>query len=97
MSWVGTVLQLVVEPNGTAKGLSASSRVWYDFTMALKTTWTTYDGRTTFFLPDRDQHEVPATYVDRPDTVCRLVDEMRALNELERDVVVALLERSKRR
>lgn len=61
-----------------------------------KTTWIAGEGRMTFILPNRTQHEVPATCVDRPDTLCSLVDAAGALSPLERDILVALIERSKR-
>lgn len=51
----------------------------------------------TFLLPNRTQHEVPATCIDRPDTLCQLVDAAGALSPLERDILVALIERSTKR
>lgn len=51
----------------------------------------------TFFLPNRTQHEVPVTCVDRPETLCSLVDAAGALSPIERDILVALIERSTRR
>lgn len=63
----------------------------------VKTTWIASEGRMTFLLPNRTQHEVPATCVDRPETLCQLVDAAGALSPLERDILVALIERSSKR
>jgi hypothetical protein len=66
-------------------------------TFAAKTTWTAGEGRMTFFLPDRSQHEVPATCIDKPNSVCALVDAVNELSELEQDVLFALVEKRRRR
>lgn len=51
----------------------------------------------TFILPNGTQHQVPATCVDSPNTLCNLVDAAGALSPLERDILVALIERSSKR
>lgn len=71
--------------------------MWYLTTMATndndsekrtKATWTAHDGTTTFLL-GRLTVSVPATTVDRPNTVCSVIDSLGALNEHELDVVIA--------
>lgn len=57
-----------------------------------KTTWSSHDGTMSFFMPNRTQHQVPVQEVDRPNTLCEIVDTVvDKLSPHERRVLARLL------
>lgn len=58
----------------------------------LGTTWTSSAGVMTFFLPDRSQRSVDAEKIDRPMTLCVMIDSaFHVLSSYERGVLVAVI------
>lgn len=55
-----------------------------------KTTWISAEGTVTFILPDRTQHSTRAQDVDRPGTVCELLDTYMSLGTLERRALLRM-------
>ncbi len=56
-----------------------------------KTTWTSHDGKMTFFLTNRTSHDVPAQLVDHPITICRVLDDACTLSSYERRALLLML------
>lgn len=55
-----------------------------------KTTWISAEGTVTFILPDRSQHATRAQDVDRPGTLCELMDAYVGLSTLERRALLRM-------
>lgn len=55
-----------------------------------KTTYTVADLRMVFVLPDRTQHEVMATKVDHPKTMCEVLDLLAGLAPYERRAIIVM-------
>ena len=58
-----------------------------------KTTWHANAGKMVFLMPDRSQYEAAARYIDHPDTLSRLIDEVYRLNPVEQNVLFAIMTR----
>lgn len=54
--------------------------------------WSAHAGTITFEVPDYGTHAVDATSIDRPNTLCELVDVARKLTPAERSTLVALVQ-----
>lgn len=58
----------------------------------MKTSWSASTGRMIFLLPDRSQYETSAVEVDRPITLCELIDvAAEKLTAGERRALAAML------
>lgn len=55
-----------------------------------KTTWISSEGTVTFILPNLAQHHAQAREVDRPATLCELMDTIASLSTEERRALLLM-------